>query len=158
ETIKPGASIDLHLVADASGADFNELHSLNPALLRNITPGDASFQLKLPAGAAAHFEENIQQVPQAKWTSRRLHAIEDGDTLAGVAKNYHVTVSSLVAANHLEPNVQLPNGFLLNVPTVPGPAKAVRYRVERGDTLAGIADRFDVTVEELRRWNHLRGN
>jgi membrane-bound lytic murein transglycosylase D len=158
ETIKPGASIDLHLVADASGADLGDLHSLNPALLRNITPGDPNFQLKVPTGHAAHFEENIQQVPQAKWTSWRLHAFEDGDTLAGVAKNYHVTVASLVAANHLEPNVQLPAGFLLNVPAAPAPAKAVRYRVQRGDTLAGIADRYDVTVEDLRRWNHLRGN
>jgi peptidoglycan lytic transglycosylase D len=158
ETIKPGASIDLHLVADASGADLDELHSLNPALLRNITPNDANFQLRVPAGYAAHFEENIQQVPQAKWTSWRLHSFEDGDTLAAVAKNYHVTVASLVAANHLEPNVQLPAGFLLNVPTVPAPAKAVRYRVQRGDTLTGIADRYDVTVEDLRRWNHLRGN
>jgi membrane-bound lytic murein transglycosylase D len=33
----------------------------------------------------------------------------------------------------------------------------VRYRVQRGDTLPGIADRFDVTVEQLKRWNHIRG-
>ena len=33
----------------------------------------------------------------------------------------------------------------------------VRYRVQRGDTLAGIADRFDVTVAQIRRWNHISG-
>jgi membrane-bound lytic murein transglycosylase D len=31
-----------------------------------------------------------------------------------------------------------------------------RYKVQRGDTLVTVADRFDVTPEQLRRWNHLR--
>jgi membrane-bound lytic murein transglycosylase D len=158
ETVKPGASIDLHLVADASGADLDELHTLNPALLRNITPGDPNFVLKMPAGTATRFEEHIQQVPQAKWTSWRLHEVEDGETLAAVARNYHLTLSALESANHLEANAQLPSGFLLTVPAAPAVAKLVHYRVQRGDTLAGIADRYDVTVEDLRRWNHLRGS
>jgi len=30
--------------------------------------------------------------------------------------------------------------------------------VKRGDTLEGIADRFDVTVAQLKRWNGIRGS
>jgi membrane-bound lytic murein transglycosylase D len=30
--------------------------------------------------------------------------------------------------------------------------------VRRGDTLVTVADRFGVSVEELRRWNHLSSN
>ncbi len=52
----------------------------------------------------------------------------------------------------------VPSGFFLNVPTVPVTVHFVRYRVQRGDTLPGIADRFDVTVEQLKRWNHIRGS
>ena len=52
----------------------------------------------------------------------------------------------------------LPAGFLLNVPTAPPAVRLVHYRVQRGDTLAGIAERFDVTVEELKRWNHIAGD
>ena len=158
DRVKPGASIDLHLVADASGADLEDLHELNPELLRNITPSDPNFELKLPAGDGARFEENVQQVPQAKWTSWRLHEFQDGETLAGVARTYHVTLAALEAANHLDKDAKPSDGFLLNVPTVPAAPKLVHYRVQRGDTLAGIADRYDVTVEELRRWNHLRGS
>jgi membrane-bound lytic murein transglycosylase D len=33
----------------------------------------------------------------------------------------------------------------------------VHYRVVHGDTLEGIAERFDVTVAELKRWNNIRG-
>ncbi|HKQ87945.1 MAG TPA: LysM peptidoglycan-binding domain-containing protein [Candidatus Acidoferrales bacterium] len=157
DTVKPGAPIDLHLVADASGADLDSLHELNPELLRNITPSDPSFALKLPAGTGARFEENIQKVPEEKWTSWRLHQFEDGETLSGVARTYRVALTALEAANHLDADATLPSGFLLNIPAAPAPPRLVHYRVQRGDTLAGIADRYDVTVEELRRWNHLRG-
>jgi membrane-bound lytic murein transglycosylase D len=34
----------------------------------------------------------------------------------------------------------------------------IRYRVRRTDTIATIADEFDVTAAELRKWNHLRAD
>jgi membrane-bound lytic murein transglycosylase D len=34
----------------------------------------------------------------------------------------------------------------------------VHYVVRRGDTLEGIAGQFDITVEELKHWNRLRGD
>jgi membrane-bound lytic murein transglycosylase D len=36
------------------------------------------------------------------------------------------------------------------------PAESIRYRVRRGDTLSQIAQRYDVTMAELRRANNLR--
>lgn len=158
ETVNLTHPIDLHLVADASSADLDDLRLLNPELLRNVTPNQQGFQLKLPAGTAKAFEENIQQVPEDKWTSWRLHSAEAGETLSDIARHYRVTVPAIEAANHLEPHATVPPGFLLNVPTAPPVVHLVRYRVQRGDTLAGIADRFDVTVAELKRWNHISGN
>ena len=34
----------------------------------------------------------------------------------------------------------------------------IRYRVRRTDTATSIADEFDVTTAELRKWNHLRSD
>ncbi len=150
--------ISLNLVADASGVDVDDLRSLNPELLRGLTPNEPDFVLNLPEGAKKTFEENIQQVPEDKWTSWRLHAAADGETLPEIARRYRVTVAALEEANHLEPHAAVPAGFLLNVPAPPPAARLIHYRVRRGDTLEGIADRFDVTVEELRRWNHIYGN
>ena len=158
DTISLSHPIDLHLVADASVTDIDDLRLLNPELLRNITPNQPGFQLKLPAGTSKNFEENIQQVPEEKWTSWRLHSTEAGETLSDIARHYRVTVPAIEAANHLEPHATVPPGFLLDVPTAPPVVRLVRYRVQRGDTLAGIADRFDVTVAELKRWNHISGN
>jgi membrane-bound lytic murein transglycosylase D len=155
ESVKLEHPADLHLVADATGADIDDLRLLNPQLLRNVTPNDPGFELKLPAGTSDKLEENIHQVPEDKWTSWRLHPVEDGETLSDVARKYRVTVPAIETANHLEPHATLPSGFLLNVPTVPVTVHLEHYRVQKGDTLEGIADRYDVTVAELRRWNHI---
>ncbi len=155
ETVKLDHQIDLHLVADATGTDLDELRLLNPELLRNVTPKEAGFELNVPVGAAKSFGDDIQQVPADKWTSWRLHTATAGESLAEIARQYRVTLPALEAANHLEAHAAVPAGFLLNIPTAPPVVRMVRYRVQRGDTLAGIAERFDVTVEQLKRWNHI---
>lgn len=158
EPVELDHQISLNLVADASGADVDELRLLNPELLRGLTPNEPNFVLNLPAGTKKAFEENIEQVPEDKWTSWRLHPAADGESLPEIARHYRVTVAALELANHLEPHATVPAGFLLNIPVAPRSARLIRYRVQRGDTLERIAERFDVTVEELRRWNHIYGN
>ena len=156
DAVVPGHSIDLRLVADATGSDLEDLRALNPELLRNLTPADPTFVLKLPAGTGDKFKENIQQVPPDKWTSWRLHSMEDGESLNEVARRYRVSLASLEQVNHLDGDASLPGGFLLTIPAPPPVARLVHYRVRRGDTLEGIAERYEVTISDLRRWNHLR--
>lgn len=36
--------------------------------------------------------------------------------------------------------------------------RLVSYRVRRGDTLLGIADRYNVDSEDVRKWNRLKSN
>jgi membrane-bound lytic murein transglycosylase D len=158
DVIYPKHSIDLHLVADATGADIDDLRSMNPELLRNVTPNDPNFGLKLPAGYGGKFQDNIGQVPQDKWTSWRLHKVESGETLGDIARHYRVTVPAIELANHLELHATVPAGFMLNIPAAPPIVRLVHYRVVRGDTLEGIAERFDVTVAELKRWNNIHGS
>ena len=83
--------------------------------------------------------------------------MEGGETLADVARHYRVTVPAIENANHLEAHATLPAGFLLNARAAPPVVKLVHYRVQKGDTLEGIAERFDVTVADIRRWNHISG-
>ncbi|HTU32225.1 MAG TPA: LysM peptidoglycan-binding domain-containing protein [Candidatus Acidoferrum sp.] len=158
DAIKPGKPITLQLVADATGTDVDDLRDLNPELLRNVTPNDPQFTLRIPQGTAQKFEQNIQQVPDDKWTSWRLHEMVDGETLSEVARTYHVSLSSLEEANHLDADATVPDGFWLTVPAAPPRARLIHYRVRRTESLQSIADRFDVTIYELRRWNGIRSN
>jgi membrane-bound lytic murein transglycosylase D len=159
EMVKPGHSIDLRLVADAIDTDVDALHELNPQLLRFVTPNDSDFELKLPKGTTERFQAAIANVPPDKWTEWRLHRVDSGDSLAGIAKQYRVTVASLESANHLSYASDLPVGNKLVVPVPPAPVvKLLHYRVQKGDTLEGIAERFDVTVNDLKRWNGIHVN
>ncbi|MGP8157123.1 MAG: LysM peptidoglycan-binding domain-containing protein [Candidatus Acidiferrales bacterium] len=158
ETVRLEHPVSLSLAADATGADLDDLRLLNPELLRGVTPDQPGFELNLPAGTARNFEENIQQVPEDKWTTWRLHTVVEGETLPDIAERYRVTLPALESANHLEAHASVPAGFVLDVPAAPPVIRLVHYRVQRDDTLEGIADRFDVTVAELKRWNRIAGH
>jgi LysM repeat protein len=45
----------------------------------------------------------------------------------------------------------------LNAETASYSRRATHYKVRKGDTLSSIADDFEVPVDKLRKWNHLRG-
>jgi membrane-bound lytic murein transglycosylase D len=38
------------------------------------------------------------------------------------------------------------------------PKKAIKYRIRRGDTLGGIANKHNITIADIKRWNKIRGN
>jgi membrane-bound lytic murein transglycosylase D len=153
-------SIDLRLVSDLVGAPVDEIEGLNPSLLRMETPPDVSYDLHLPAGTATLFDERVAQIPEAKRSAWRYHTLAAGDTLASVAHEYHVEPAALATANQLGESDSLEGVTALVVPQAPEAAPSlhrVLYTVRRGDTLVTIADRFGVSLTELRRWNHVSG-
>jgi membrane-bound lytic murein transglycosylase D len=162
DIVKPGRPIDLRLVAETIDVDVETLRALNPSLLRLATPDDPSFELHLPQGTGEKFTAEIAAIPPDKWTSWRRHRVEPGETLASIAKKFRVTTAAIVEANNLERNSAVDPGAKLTIPATQPLAETKRrlvsYRVRRGDTLGGIADRFSVDSEDVRKWNRLRSN
>jgi membrane-bound lytic murein transglycosylase D len=162
DVVKPGRAIDLRLVAETIDVDVETLRSLNPSLLRLATPDDPSFELHLPQGAAQRFSAEIADIPPDKWVSWRRHRVEAGETLTSIGKKYRVTPAAIADANSLERNAALEAGEKLIIPATQPQTETKRrlvsYRVRRGDTLGGIADRFSVNAEDLRKWNRLKSN
>jgi membrane-bound lytic murein transglycosylase D len=156
DTVTINYSIDLRLVSDLVGAPVDEIEALNPSLLRMDTPSDDPFDLHLPAGTATLFEQRVALIPEARRNSWRYHAVAAGDTLASVAESYHVTVAELANANQLEKDASVAGLQALIVPVSPTLEPLARTRLyvaRRGDTLVTIADRFGVSLSELRSWN-----
>ena len=50
DKVKVNYAVDLRLVAESVDAPLDQLADLNPSLLRLVTPKDAEYELKLPAG------------------------------------------------------------------------------------------------------------
>ncbi len=106
-------------------------------------------------------------------TDSNEHQVERGDTLFSVARRYGMTVIQLAQANpNLGSSIRPGQVLLLPVsenitpkpaairhvafkPSVRKPVKPTRYTVKRGDTLHAIADRFGVTLAELKTWNRV---
>ncbi len=162
DMVKPGRAIDLRLVAETIDVDVETLRALNPSLLRLATPDDPAFELHLPPGTAEKFSAEIADIPADKWVSWRRHRVAAGETLTSIAKKYRVTPKAIADANNLEHAVALNTGEKLIIPAIQPAAenkrRMVSYRVRKGDTFLGIADRFSVEPEDLRKWNRLAAN
>ena len=85
-----------------------------------------------------------------------LYTVKRGDTLYSIAKQYNISVDELKRLNGLTNNI-LQIGQTLRVPTltVPDEPMADEYIVQNGDTLSSIANRFNVSVNDLITFNDL---
>ncbi|MBZ5544872.1 MAG: transglycosylase SLT domain-containing protein [Acidobacteriia bacterium] len=164
-----GAPTDLRLVAQIIDHPVEELIRLNPGLLRWTTPAnDPEYVLRLPAGTKGVYEGAIALIPPDKRIWWRAHKVAEGETLSSVARKFRVTPVALAGVNNLAPGASLEEGARLVLPLAPGnesslarvrergPRRLIRYRVKAGDTLDRVADRFDVTPYQIRRWNKLQ--
>jgi membrane-bound lytic murein transglycosylase D len=165
DTVSINYPVDLRLVAECLDTSASSLQELNPSLLRMTTPKDQAFTLNLPPGTKDKFETAIALIPPDMRTFWRYHRVEYGESLGSIARKYHTSASVIEDANNL-PSDEVVVGSKLIIPIAHGQAgdttayskKATRYKVRKGDTVGSIADDFEVPVDKLRKWNHLRGN
>lgn len=89
------------------------------------------------------------------------HKVKVGENIYGIAKRYGITVKQLKTDNSLKSN-KLLTGQALKIngsqPKLNVSKNKKTYTVKRGDTLHSIAERFDVAIIDLKRWNNLKNN
>lgn len=94
-------------------------------------------------------------------TQRIEHFVRNGDTLWDIARKYKVSVSHLARWNGMAPRDPIVVGQKLviwgkSTAATPHSRKVLRkisYRVRSGDSLAGISQRFNVSLADVKRWN-----
>lgn len=159
DTVTTDYAVDLRLVADITGAPVEQIVSINPSLLRMSTPPDEPFDLHLPAGTKDLFDKRIAEIPEDKRRTWRFHVVRPGDTLGALAHTYRVSAAQIAFVNQLGSDSDLSDTEGLVIPVAPvseaSSSRSALYRTRRGDTLVTVADRFGVTIDQLRRWNHL---
>ncbi len=115
-----------------------------------MTPPDEPYDLHLPSGTKSSFMEAIAEIPPDKRTAWRYHRVQPDDTLAALARTYHVSAADIAFVNQIKPTADISGEDALIIPTPPPAASGMqrssaRYRVESEDTLVTLADRFNVT-------------
>ncbi|MFO7766414.1 MAG: LysM peptidoglycan-binding domain-containing protein [Pelovirga sp.] len=170
EVVQVATQTDLEIVAELSGADYEQIKDLNPALKRWSTPpGMNNYQVRVPVGTAERFNRLYAALPAEQRIRYHRHQIRSGDTLLQLAQRYQIRVDDIIALNNISNPLALQIGRDLILPLREGfsqrPVESLAdsyersrrrsYKVQSGDSIWSIARRFDVTQKQLRVWNHL---
>lgn len=83
--------------------------------------------------------------------------VQKGDNLYAIARKYNTTQDELMRYNNLTSNL-LSIGQTLKIPVNQTTNNQTTYTVVSGDSLYGIAKRFNTTVDEIKRKNNLTSN
>lgn len=86
------------------------------------------------------------------------YTVKAGDTLYAIAVRFNTTVAKIAAANNITNVNLLRIGQVLIIPgtsTTPPPATTVKYTVKAGDTLYGIAVKYNTTVAKIAAANNI---
>jgi membrane-bound lytic murein transglycosylase D len=103
DLVTVGGATELRAVARAAGTSLDHIKSLNPQLLKGITPPDRSSEVRIPLGASAEFSERFASIPQSERVRplTSTHVVKNGETLSGIARKYGTTVAAIKRLNDI---------------------------------------------------------
>jgi membrane-bound lytic murein transglycosylase D len=168
--------VSIDTLAKALNVRSSALRDLNPALMDTVWAGDKfvpkGFALRLPLATVALAEDLLAGIGATeRYAAQRpdlQHRVRRGDTLSQIAAEYGVSLAALMRINGLSGRdlirvgqmVSLPQGSgapppaavalaAAEVPSAAPTGEPGSYVVRRGDSVARIANRFGVAVDDL---------
>jgi membrane-bound lytic murein transglycosylase D len=130
-------AVEFESAARLAGIDSGTLADLNPALMSAVVTGRRSipggYRLRIPARAGTDFDDRLAElmaetrvtrvstpaptVRQSRSKGSLLtHRVKKGQTLAGIAQRYSVSVEALRTANRMSARSSLKAGQVLRIP------------------------------------------
>ena len=140
-TVKAGDS--LWKIANQFGLTVAELKNLNGLNSDNLSIGQV-----LKVSNSNDSSNN---------NSDNTYTVKSGDSLWKIANQYGVTVNELKGLNNLT-NDSLSIGQVLKIPSSSSNNFSNTYTVKAGDSLWNIANKYGITVDELKNLNNLTSN
>ena len=180
--VEVGSQIDLGIVAKMANISLGDLYDINPGFKRRATAPEGPHYLLVPKERRDILLEALENLPDKNRVRWQRHRVRHGDALSTIARRYGVSVSSIKRANGLRSSrIRAGSDLLIPVSAqrmtakdgnvtkpvyrkprrVAPPSDHVKlvHKVRSGDTLWGIAVRYDVYIYQLAGWNglHRRG-
>ena len=157
--------IEMARAASLADMDMTTLRAYNPGQLRWATSPEQAQELLVPNEVAELMTAGISTLTEADRVSWQHYRIQQGDSLIRIARKFDTEVGLLRQVNHIKGNL-IRAGKTMMIPigsswetslalAQSGEPQEKGYRVRSGDSLHRIADKFDVTVNEIVSWNSL---
>lgn len=176
-TINKTRNIDIKIAAQLAELPINEFKALNPQFNRPIIIGGDQTQILLPHDNAEKFQRNLAkwQRPLSTWTSITVGTRE---RIENIARMFSTKAEVIREVNHIPQKMVLKAGSTILVPKVADTVynditsdiadnatiavepdhpdtRRIVVKVGKRDSLALIADRYHVSVTQLKDWNGL---
>jgi membrane-bound lytic murein transglycosylase D len=166
EIVDTGGQIEMLRAAQLAGMELKDLRGYNPGQLRWATSPDQPQELLVPVGVGDRFALGVASLGPEDRVSWQHYRIRRGDSLISIARRFDTEVGLLREVNNVRGNL-IRAGDTLMIPEGSSWADSLAlaqddksriekgYRVRRGDSLYGIAGKFNVSIDDIVTWNSL---
>jgi len=160
--VKKGDNLDA--IAKKYGVSGDKIKTINNLKSTNLVAGQ---RLQIPlssdstyADAAPQEKTSVEKVNSpAQNTKNNIHIVQSGENLWSIAKEQNTSVNTLAKLNNLNVQTPLKLGQKLVVANQVAEVKEQKklsYTIKSGDTLGGIAAKYDTTVKQIMEWNKIK--
>jgi len=173
EAVDVGSQIDLALAADMAQISLTELYRLNPGFNRWATDPNGPHFLLIPSDKVDSFQQQLAKTDIKDRLRWQQYKVASGDSLSVIAKKFSTSTSAIKSLNKLKSNtirvgqqllVPLSDGAIdsehlpkqMRMAANKNSQKKLSHTVKSGDTLWDISREYDVTINELAKWNKLK--
>jgi membrane-bound lytic murein transglycosylase D len=170
DEVKTNKQMKLSDIAKALSVDAKTLEGMNPALRHKVTP-DYTYTLRVPKDTSEILLASLDEIPRCTVTVQTYtrHRVRKGETLSQIARKYRTSVRTIARLNGIRNVSRIRIGQRLKVPlryplttfsSKEGSASGdyLQYRVQRGDTLWSIAQKYNTSVKTIKSINRLSSN
>ncbi|WP_261232546.1 murein transglycosylase D [Serratia entomophila] len=167
--IDVGQQIQLTQAAEMAGLSVTKMKAYNPGYKKGVTAPNGPHYIMVPKSNADQLKDSLAdgQIAVAQPTTQLAknsglsggssYKVRSGDTLSGIAKRLNIKTSDLQSWNNLRTKSALKVGQTLQVASNTGSNNSITYQVRKGDSLASIARRHGVDINDVMRWNSTLG-
>jgi len=165
--------VDLAVAARFANLSEADFLALNPGYNRPLILAQGEKTILVPVANAETFRARLND-PDAKLVSWRTHRLKRGENFAAVASQFGMSSDELKKVNGISANRRIAGGGAILVrdahadegdldaaapleAETPPPMETITFshRVKRGESLASIARRYNISIGSLRTWNRI---
>jgi membrane-bound lytic murein transglycosylase D len=177
DTVSVEGNIGIDVLAKCAGLSVSEFKAYNPQLLQHaLPPGSQKHDVHVPKSTG--FLAALAKVPASERITYQRHVIQKGESLGRIAAKYGVSVQSIQTKNNIKNANRIHVGQVLLIPSA-GEAKSlvsakggsskpssssssskpktktITHTIKKGENLNLIANKYGVSVSDIKRWNKI---